>query len=189
MQNDSNLMLNKFYLITFFILFFFKAQSQEINWISLEEVVEFQKTEPKNVIIDVYTNWCGPCKLMDKNTFSNPEIASYINKNYYAVKFNAEGDDTVSFMDKTFTNPNYDSSRSQKRNSSHEFTKFLGINAYPSTLFFDAQMNYISPVKGYLNPKQIEIYLSLFKDDKYKNIKSQSDFDEFVKNFKSIVKI
>ena len=74
MQNDSNLMLNKFYLITFFILFFFKVQSQEINWISLEEVVEFQKTEPKNVIIDVYTNWCGPCKLMDKNTFSNPEI-------------------------------------------------------------------------------------------------------------------
>ena len=62
MQNDSNLRLNKFYLITFFILFFFKAQSQEINWISLEEVVEFQKTEPKNVIIDVYTNWCGPCK-------------------------------------------------------------------------------------------------------------------------------
>ena len=85
MQNDSNLRLNKFYLITFFILFFFKVQSQEINWISLEEVVEFQKTEPKNVIIDVYTNWCGPCKLMDKNTFSNPEIVSYINKNYYAL--------------------------------------------------------------------------------------------------------
>ena len=106
MQNDSNLMLNKFCLITFFILFFFKVQSQEINWISLEEVVEFQKTEPKNVIIDVYTNWCGPCKLMDKNTFSNPEIVSYINKNYYAVKFNAEGDATVKFMDKTFTNPN-----------------------------------------------------------------------------------
>ena len=189
MQNDSNLMLNKFCLITFFILFFFKVQSQEINWISLEEVVEFQKTEPKNVIIDVYTNWCGPCKLMDKNTFSNPEIVSYINKNYYAVKFNAEGDATVKFMDKTFTNPNYDISKSQKRNSSHEFTRFLGINAYPSTLFFDAQMNYISPVKGYLNPKQIEIYLSLFKDDKYKNIKSQSDFDEFVKNFKSKVKV
>jgi thioredoxin-related protein len=126
---------------------------------------------------------------MDKNTFSNPEIVSYINKNYYAVKFNAEGDATVKFMDKTFTNPNYDISKSQKRNSSHEFTRFLGINAYPSTLFFDAQMNYISPVKGYLNPKQIEIYLSLFKDDKYKNIKSQSDFDEFVKNFKSKVKV
>ena len=75
-------------------------------------------------------------------------------------------------------------SRSQKRNSSHEFTRFLGINAYPSTLFFDSQMNYISPVKGYLNPKQIEIYLHLFKDDKYKNIKSQEDFDGLLKLLK-----
>jgi len=46
----------------------------------------------------------------------------------------------------------------------------LGINAYPSTLFFDSQMNYISPVKGYLNPKQIEIYLHLFKDDNTKTL-------------------
>jgi len=88
-----------------------------------------------------------------------------------------------------FKNPNYDSSRAQKRNSSHEFTRFLGINAYPSTLFFDSQLNYISPVKGYLNPKQIEIYLHLFRDDKYKNIKSQEDFDGFVKNFKSKVNV
>ena len=66
---------------------------------------------------------------------------------------------------------------------------FLESMPIRQLFFFDAQMNYISPVKGYLNPKQIEIYLSLFKDDKYKNIKSQSDFDEFVKNFKSKVKV
>ena len=189
MQNDSYLRFKKYFLLVFFVLFFFKVQSQEINWISLEEVVEFQKTKPKNVIIDVYTNWCGPCKLMDKNTFSNPEIVDFINKNYYAVKFNAEGNQTVSFMDRIFKNPNYDSSRAQKRNSSHEFTRFLGVNAYPSTLFFDSQLNYISPVKGYLNPKQIKIYLHLFRDDKYKNIKSQEDFDGFVKNFKSKVNV
>jgi len=100
MQNDSYLRFKKYFLLVFFVLFFFKVQSQEINWISLEEVVEFQKTKPKNVIIDVYTNWCGPCKLMDKNTFSNPEIVDFINKNYYAVKFNAEGNQTVSFMDR-----------------------------------------------------------------------------------------
>ena len=140
MQNDSYLRFKKYFLLVFFVLFFFKVQSQEINWISLEEVVEFQKTKPKNVIIDVYTNWCGPCKLMDKNTFSNPEIVDFINKNYYAVKFNAEGNQTVSFMDRIFKNPNYDSSRAQKRNSSHEFTRFLGINAYPSTLFFDSHV-------------------------------------------------
>ena len=175
-------------IFLFFILIQFQLYSQEINWISLDEVREAQKTNPKNVLIDVYTNWCGPCKLMDRNTFSNTDIIRIINENYYAVKFNAEGNDTVTFMDKVFTNPNFDSAKTQKRNSSHQLTQFLGINAYPSTLFFDSEMNYLTPVKGYLNPKQIEIYLLLFKDDTYKNVKSQSDFDNFVKNFKSQVK-
>jgi thioredoxin-related protein len=175
-------------IFLFFILIQFQLYSQEINWMSLDEVREAQKTNPKNVLIDVYTNWCGPCKLMDRNTFSNTDIIRIINENYYAVKFNAEGNDTVTFMDKVFTNPNFDSAKTQKRNSSHQLTQFLGINAYPSTLFFDSEMNYLTPVKGYLNPKQIEIYLLLFKDDTYKNVKSQSDFDNFVKNFKSQVR-
>ena len=175
-------------IFLFFVLIQFQLYSQEINWMSLDEVREAQKTNPKNVLIDVYTNWCGPCKLMDRNTFSNTDIIRIINENYYAVKFNAEGNDTVTFMDKVFTNPNFDSTKTQKRNSSHQLTQFLGINAYPSTLFFDSDMNYLTPVKGYLNPKQIEIYLLLFKDNTYKNVKSQSDFDNFVKNFKSQLK-
>jgi len=39
-----------------------------------------------------------------------------------------------------------------------------------------------------LNPKQIEIYLSLFRDETYKKIKSQKDFDAFIKNFESKIK-
>ena len=175
-------------IFLFFILIQFQLYSQEINWMSLDEVREAQKTNPKNVLIDVYTNWCGPCKLMDRNTFSNTDIIRIINENYYAVKFNAEGNDTVTFMDKVFTNPNFDSAKTQRRNSSHQFTQFLGVNAYPSTLFFDSEMNYLTPVRGYLNPKQIEIYLLLFKDDTYKDVKSQDDFDNFIKNFKSQVR-
>ena len=172
-------------LFLIFFLSFFVNFSQEINWLGFEKAIELQKTLPKNIIMDVYTNWCGPCKLMEKNTFQNKFIADFINKNYYAVKFNGEGNDVINFMGKKFENIRYDESRSQSRNSSHQFTQFLGINAYPSTLFFDDKMNLITPIRGYLIPKQLEIYLELFKKDQYKLIKSQEDFDRFIKSFKS----
>ncbi len=176
--------LNRGLFLIFFLSFFVNS-SQEINWISFEKAIEAQKTLPKNIIMDVYTNWCGPCKLMEKNTFQNKFIADFINKNYYAVKFNGEGNDVINFMGRKFENIRYDESKSQSRNSSHQFTQFLGINAYPTTIFFDDKMNLITPIRGYLIPKQLEIYLELFKKDQYKLIKSQEDFDRFIKSFKS----
>lgn len=172
-------------LFLIFFLSFFVNFSQEINWLGFEKAIELQKTLPKNIIMDVYTNWCGPCKLMEKNTFQNKFIADFINKNYYAVKFNGEGNEVINFMGRKFENIRYDESRSQSRNSSHQLTQFLGINAYPTTLFFDEKMNLITPIRGYLVPKQLEIYLELFKKDQYKSIKSQEDFDRFIKSFKS----
>ena len=57
------------------------AQSQDVNWITIEKAQELQKTNPKNIIMDVYTDWCGPCKLMDKNTFQNNDVANFLNEN------------------------------------------------------------------------------------------------------------
>ena len=48
------------------------AQESEINWMSLEEAVQAQAKNPKKIMMDVYTSWCGPCKMLDKNTFQNP---------------------------------------------------------------------------------------------------------------------
>ncbi len=64
-----------------------------------------QAKEPRKVMIDVYTKWCGPCKMMMRNTFTNADVISYINENFYAVKFDAEGPDPVEFKGKTFSNP------------------------------------------------------------------------------------
>ena len=45
------------------------AQDHKINWLSIEEVEVLQQKEPRKVLMDVYTTWCGPCKMMMKNTF------------------------------------------------------------------------------------------------------------------------
>ena len=97
--------------VRFLILFFLGSvttYAQQIEWMSLAEALEAQKKEPKKIIMDVYTTWCGPCKLLDNKTFKNPDLVRYVSEHYYAVKFNAEGDEVIKFYDQKYTNLNYD---------------------------------------------------------------------------------
>ena len=160
--------------------------SQKVNWVSFEEAVELQKTNPKNIMMDVYTEWCGPCKMMDKNTFENPLIAKFLNDNFYAVKFNAEGTEKVSYNGKVYGNPNFKSGRI--RNSSHDFSRYLGIYSYPTIVFFDKNSKPIAPIRGYQGPTQIEVYLNLFLGDKYLSVTNQDEFREFLSSMHSMFK-
>ena len=66
------------------------AEGSGVKWLTFEEAVEKSKTEKRKIFIDVYTDWCGWCKVMDKNTFNDPEVAKLLNEKFYPVKFNAE---------------------------------------------------------------------------------------------------
>ena len=153
------MVLNK---LTLFILIFsiHFTYSQKVNWVSFEQAVKLQKTNPKNIMMDVYTEWCGPCKMMDKNTFENPLIAKFLNDNFYAVKFNAEGTEKVSYNGKVYGNPNFKSGRI--RNSSHDFSRYLGINSYPTIVFFDKDSKPIAPIRGYQGPHKLKFISTYF---------------------------
>jgi len=75
-----------------------------INWVTLEEADSLYKIQKRPIFIDVYTDWCGWCKRMDASTFQDPTVAAYLNANFYAVKLNAETNDTITFNGKTYTN-------------------------------------------------------------------------------------
>ena len=60
--------------------------AQEVKWLTFEEAIELNRREPRKIMIDVYTDWCSWCKVMDKNTFNQAVIANYLNKTYYQVK-------------------------------------------------------------------------------------------------------
>ncbi len=159
--------------------------AQEINWVTLDKAIELQKENPKKIMMDVYTSWCGPCKMLDKNTFHNPDVVNYVNANYYAVKFNAEGNQEVTYKGKTYGNPGYKAELANRRNSVHELSRFFQVNAYPTILFMDEQAGLLAPIKGYQKPKQLELYLKLFKENHHKNITTQEEFNTYVSNFKS----
>ena len=170
---------------TFTFLFLFAlniSYCQQIKWMSLDQALKQQKIKPKKIIMDVFTKWCGPCRLLDKKTFGNPDVSSYISQNFYAVKFNAEGNEEIIFYDKKFSNPNYNPDR-KGRNSTHDFTKFLGIRGYPTIVFFSEEGDPIIPLTGYFNVRQIEPYLKMIKRGDYAIFKDSDDIEKYIENF------
>ncbi len=140
-----------------------KVSNKQINWHTMQELTALQKTSPKKVFVDVYTDWCGWCKVMDKNTFTDSNVIEMINKDYYAIKFNAEGNETIDFLGQTYTNTG------GKRSSHPLAVKLLsGKLSYPSTLYLDEQLNVLTPVAGYLKPAEIKPILSFFGNNTYK---------------------
>ncbi|MCO5233941.1 MAG: DUF255 domain-containing protein [Chitinophagales bacterium] len=69
-----------------------EQNANTINWLSLDEIEKAQKTSPKPVLVSLNTSWCVWCKKMDESTFSDASVINYINKNFYALKFDAEAD-------------------------------------------------------------------------------------------------
>ncbi|WP_397445784.1 thioredoxin family protein [Polaribacter sp. R77954] len=159
------------------------TNAQKINWISMNEALELQKKNPKKIMVDVYTNWCGPCKMLDKQTFQNKDVANYVNENFYAVKFNAEGNESITYKEREFLNPYYDASKPNKRNSSHQFADYLGVRGYPTVAFFDEQSGFLYPLTGFYKPNELEFYLKLFINNKHKEIKTKEDFQEYYDTF------
>lgn len=136
------------------------AGGAEVSWVKIGKVEDLVKKKPKKVIVDVYTSWCGPCKMLDKTTFRDPEIVKLMSDNFYSVKFNAEGPDPVKFKGKTYTNPKYNPAKKRGRNGQHTLTPTFGIRGYPSIIILDENMKIIDKASGYLRPNQMKAFLS-----------------------------
>ena len=148
----------------FFISFNTIAQELEVNWVTLEEAQKLSKADKKPIIMDVYTVWCGPCKMLTKVTFKDEGIVNYLNENFHAVKFDAEGKKEMKYNGVTYKNPQFNPANAAKRNSLHELTIKLKVRAYPTILFFDHKGEVIRTELGYLDPKRMmPVLVAVFK--------------------------
>ncbi len=127
----------------------------EIPWVSISDVEKLVKQKPKKILVDVYTPWCGPCKMMDRNTFTDAQVINTIGKNFYPVKFNAEGPEQVQFMGKNYGNPNYMPARAKTRNAKHQLSAYFGARGYPCLVILDENMQVEERILGYKTPDQL----------------------------------
>ncbi len=142
-------------LLIAFVTIQVSAQAPKVKWKTVEEAQAASKKDGKPILLDAHTVWCGPCKLLTKVTFADSTVASYLNENFHAVKFNAEGNEEIKFNSVTYKNPGYKPENKNKRNSQHELARKLEVRAYPTVLFIDNKGSVIKTELGYRNPDQM----------------------------------
>ncbi|MEO7175169.1 MAG: DUF255 domain-containing protein [Saprospiraceae bacterium] len=141
------------------------GEPEKIKWYTWDEAVALQAKKPKKVFVDVYTDWCGWCKRMDANTFTNAELAAYMNKNFYPVKFNAEQREMIEFKGTKFE------FKAQGNKGVHELASELlnGKLGYPSFVMLDEKFSRIAISPGYKEAPQMLKELKFAGENIYKN--------------------
>ncbi|MBS1946382.1 MAG: thioredoxin family protein [Bacteroidetes bacterium] len=164
------------FLSALLILFFASTapKTERVKWISLAEAEASLKKETRPVLIDLYTDWCGWCKVMDKKTYTNKGVINYLQNKFYTVRVNAETREKLVWQEKSY---NYDPSY-----KTNEFAVYMthGRLAFPTTIIIPADGSGPQAIPGYLETKDMELILKYFAEGSYNKV----PFDEYQKNFK-----
>lgn len=110
-----------------------ESSDSKLNYFTgtYEEAIAKAKEENKMVFMDSYTDWCGWCKQLDKRTFSDQEVADYMNKHFVILKMDMESP------------------------KGEVLGKKFNVRSYPTLLFIDATEKVTHRIDGFLPAKEM----------------------------------
>ncbi|MCH2235373.1 MAG: thioredoxin domain-containing protein [Crocinitomicaceae bacterium] len=135
------------------------SAEESITWYDFETAIDLNKKEKKPIFIDIYTSWCGWCKKMDAGTFQDPDVIKFMNKNFLAVKLDAEQKEAIVFKEKLYEYQSYG------RSSYNELAVQLldSKMSFPSFVVLNQKSVKIGQIVGYQAPgvliSQLEKYV------------------------------
>jgi thioredoxin-related protein len=149
-------------------------KAEKMKWLTLQQVEDSLQKARRPILIDLYTDWCGWCKVMDKKTYANKNVSSYLQEKFYSAKVDAE-----SKKDFMWKGKSYSYNRDYRTN---DFAIYLtnGQLSYPTTVFIPVDGE-PQAIPGYLTPAEFESLVKYFGEGKFGKV----SFDEYQRNFKS----
>src|SRR5262245_43068377 len=120
------------------------AKAGELEWLAFDAAASQAQNENKHMIVDVYAPWCGWCRVMERDTYSNPEVVAYLRQNFVLAKVNGESSSKLHWQGKELTE--------------HQFARAVGVTGYPATYFLKPNADMLGGVPGYIKSPDFLIY-------------------------------
>lgn len=155
--------INKILGIVFLCLLGVSTYAQDYNIDFLHDakwkkVLKISKKQNKPIFVDAYTTWCGPCKTLSKEVFTQKEVADFFNENFINVKMDMEKGEGI------------------------ELKTAWDIKAFPTLLYFNDKGEVIHRVVGAFGANEFLGYSKMALDEGKMAINLQKRFDEGERN-------
>lgn len=151
---------------------FAPAGKKGVQWQPIAQLAAQLPPDGKPVLVDVYTDWCTYCKLMDATTWQHDSVVQYIQANYVPIKLNAERKDSLRWDGEVF--------RYQPKFKVHQLAVKLlrGNMVYPSIVIIPAKGEW-QVIPGAIKPKDLELVLKYYGS----RANEQMDFVSYQRQF------
>lgn len=144
-------------LFVFLSVVLFAQEAIQFQDLPFKDLVAKAKKEKKIVFIDAYASWCGPCKMMEKNVFTQKSVGDYFNTNFVNARFDME------------------------KGEGRDIAAKYGVRSYPTYLFLNGDGELVSQNYGYMEES---LFLSMAQDVNAPNNKKGSLKERFAQGEK-----
>ena len=153
-----------------------KRQKKDvIQWMSFTQLEQAMSQQPKYIFIEVETDWCVYCKMLNKTTLTRKRIVNVLNKDFYAVKLNAEQPQKI-----RFGGQEYPFITQSNGKGVQGLALALKAQSYPSLLVLSPDYQILHRQNGYIKAKRLAPLLTFLGEEKYK----KTTWKKFIQNYK-----
>lgn len=133
-----------------------------VRWQGWDAGLAAAQSGKRYVLVDVYTDWCGWCKRMDRDVYARDDVSEYLNRRFVSVKLDAESAQPVHYQGEART----------ERGIASGFR----VNSYPTTIFLNAKGEHLTNVPGYLPADRFLLLLRYIGDGHMEKGVSWADY-------------